>query len=658
MEMTERSEEDACYALYECDNDVERAVVYLLENLEVGAFSTTTKKKKNKTTSADGAGDADEFESNNHQRDGGRDGNNDRSRNSRGNNRGRPDGGFNRGRSRPSGDSRDDRAMDRPGRGMGPRRGGFSGKIRLPSSYEMIKNITISGARGGRGGRMGPRGGPSSYRDQNHRSNFRANNQDQPAEIDNWDPASTQVVRESKGDETWGDCGDWDNEEYTGSLSDTKVFTPSGGTQSSGQDLAAPPGLEQQILNPPSQNDVTQYSATVVSSTATAGALNNGQYSEMPNTAQALRNALEMPMQSASLSAEQSQYFNTLGSQNSAGYASTVQYPYNEQVANQQAPRQQQQQQQRPRARVPPPSKIPSSAVEMPGDGLNVYLGGVQFGELDFGTGTEESYETEKYEQSAGDEYANKGSGVSKGSQSGLGGLQQSQLNADSISSAQGDLSSGYAQRGNPNVGTTGGQSALDQLTKPTDIYNHATGTTAGGNAYQNLSYSSTQKSGGYQTGYGTNAYNSTQSNNYPASSNTYGYNQNSYQQQSQGTQSGTGQQQTQTTGSSVSGGTANQSNNSSGWVTPFSILPELSLISVAFPSSLFSYMSNQYPNQSGFPSQQNAYQNQNVYGNATGLNNSELVFAHFLWLKKFLWLIGVEFWKLINLLGFLSEFK
>lgn len=138
MEMTERSEEDACYALYECDNDVERAVVYLLENLEVGAFSTTTKKKKNKTTSADGAGDADEFESNNHQRDGGRDGNNDRSRNSRGNNRGRPDGGFNRGRSRPSGDSRDDRAMDRPGRGMGPRRGGFSGEIQHSSNCEII----------------------------------------------------------------------------------------------------------------------------------------------------------------------------------------------------------------------------------------------------------------------------------------------------------------------------------------------------------------------------------------------------------------------------------------------------------------------------------------------------------------------------------------
>lgn len=128
MEMTQRSEEDTCLALYECDNDVERAVTYLLDNLEVGALITTTKKKKNKTSAAEG--DNEEFESNN-QRDGVRDGNNDRSRNPRGSNRGRPDGGFNRGRSRPSGDSRGDgdRAIDRPARGLGPRRGGFAGKL-------------------------------------------------------------------------------------------------------------------------------------------------------------------------------------------------------------------------------------------------------------------------------------------------------------------------------------------------------------------------------------------------------------------------------------------------------------------------------------------------------------------------------------------------
>lgn len=56
METTQRSEEDVCYALYECDNDVEKAVIYLLETLEVGAFATTSKKKKNRsaTTTNDG----------------------------------------------------------------------------------------------------------------------------------------------------------------------------------------------------------------------------------------------------------------------------------------------------------------------------------------------------------------------------------------------------------------------------------------------------------------------------------------------------------------------------------------------------------------------------------------------------------------------------
>lgn len=127
MEMTERSEEDACYALFECDNDIEQAVIYLLENLEVGALVTTTKKKKSKAAATDGAGDGDENESGYQRGDNGRDGNNDRNRNSRGGNRGRSEGG--RGRSRASGDDRG-ALSDRPPRGTGPRRGGFSGEFK------------------------------------------------------------------------------------------------------------------------------------------------------------------------------------------------------------------------------------------------------------------------------------------------------------------------------------------------------------------------------------------------------------------------------------------------------------------------------------------------------------------------------------------------
>lgn len=35
IEMTQRSEEEVCCALYECDNHLERAVVFLLETLPV-----------------------------------------------------------------------------------------------------------------------------------------------------------------------------------------------------------------------------------------------------------------------------------------------------------------------------------------------------------------------------------------------------------------------------------------------------------------------------------------------------------------------------------------------------------------------------------------------------------------------------------------------
>lgn len=164
------------------------------------------------------------------------------------------------------------------------------------------------------------------------------------------------------------------------------------------------------------------------------------------SAASQIRQALEIPQ---TLTAEQSQYFNTLSSQNN----NLVQYGFDDQSGvNQGTTRQQQQQ--RTRARLPPPSKIPSTAVEMPGDGMNVYLG-VQFGELDFGTGgAEENYESEKYgsgiDQNANDDYSLKsGNGVTKNVQSGaLQGLSDSNVES---------LSTGYQR-------STTGQASLEQL--------------------------------------------------------------------------------------------------------------------------------------------------------------------------------------------------
>lgn len=132
------------------------------------------------------------------------------------------------------------------------------------------------------------------------------------------------------------------------------------------------------------------------------------QYPEIHGSSVALRQALDMPQINASLSVEQSQYFKSLSSQNSNQQASMnayqvqpVQYStsyatnnsYVDQVvSSQQVPTR------KPRARVPPPSKIPSTAVEMPGDTLNNigYLD-VQFGQLEFGN--EEAFDaiTDKF---------------------------------------------------------------------------------------------------------------------------------------------------------------------------------------------------------------------------------------------------------------------
>lgn len=250
METTHRSEEDVCCALYECDNDLDRAVIFLLETLPVGAFETSSKKKKNRLTSGSGDATGDEWGDN------GTSGpnNNDvreRSRNRTGmrGGRGGSDSRGWRGREsrendRNASDNRGERVDRWQGRGSG--RGGFRGGF---------------GSRGGRGGRGGSRG--------TNRDNNRLFRPDENHEVETWNNSLVATtVDQNKTTEDWG--GDWDNDEYTESLADTKVFTASVNSNQT-VELSAPPGLEQQLLNPPSQlaDDLVQYSATVVSSTAT-----------------------------------------------------------------------------------------------------------------------------------------------------------------------------------------------------------------------------------------------------------------------------------------------------------------------------------------------------------------------------------------------------
>lgn len=241
MEMTQRSEEEVCCALNECDNDMDKAVLFLLETLPVGAFETSSKKKKNRLTSvsndATGGGADGDWNDNSNTNSGSNQNHNngdprERSR-SRGGMRGGRGGSDSRGckynqlfikfthkqkksiysESNQSnfvvcvlfiGRGRENRENDRNattggesketwrgGRGGG--RGGRGGYV---------------STRGGRGGRMGPRtvGGPREYPPRTGGSggggdrgggvgvNNIAKPQENHQEVDSWD--SNQVTTE------------------------------------------------------------------------------------------------------------------------------------------------------------------------------------------------------------------------------------------------------------------------------------------------------------------------------------------------------------------------------------------------------------------------------------------------------------------------------
>ncbi|XP_059614649.1 protein lingerer isoform X5 [Phlebotomus argentipes] len=531
METTQRSEEDVCYALYECDNDLDRAVIFLLETLTEDAFEKTSKKKsKNRTLSTNNNNegqDGEWLEVNNTSsaRTGGQvaDGK-ERSR-SRGGMRGGRTGSDSRGwRGREARENERNAAESKGGDGWRPGRGGRSGSGR--GGY--------GSSRGGRVGRMGR--GPSS-RDQGR--GF-ARQPDNLETVDSWDNSQANTT-DVKADDTWGD---WDNEEYTGSLADSKVFTPSSATQATSSELSAPPGLEQQILNPPSGDDlvgVQPFSGSaVVSSTTTAAvvagtaAMNNNsvQYPELGSAAQ-IRQALDMPqINSSTLSAEQSQYFNSLSSQNSSQTANvnsyqpaSVQYSaaygannsFGDGVSSQPTVR-------KTRARVPPPSKIPSSAVEMPGDTLNNigYLD-VQFGGLDFGT--EDSFDAlaDKFNSTSLDASANVANPgdvsseyQSKNSQQSLAaGLQTSQMRTtNSASQSSGSVNSSVNVINNSaGSGASGYQVPYTNNTSAKGPASYQASATGQG-GYSNTNYASTQVSS---------------TNSYPPTSNSYGtYQQNS----------------------------------------------------------------------------------------------------------------------------------
>ncbi|KAL5288253.1 UBAP2 family protein [Megaselia abdita] len=641
IDMTKRSESDVCCALNECEFDLQKAAEYLLETLPVNAFEISSKKKKNKPSNSEsGAGgndDSNEDWDNNGNAGG--DSRREKSRNRTSNNRGGGGGGRGgndsrgwRGREARENErnlAESNKFNDRDGQGGGYRgrgRGGYGGR----GGY--------SGGRGGRGGGrgMGPRGGD---RDRGARSYSSRQPQDQHQEVDTWDNSYAQSVEQppQQADE-WGD---WDNEEYVGSLKDTKVFTPSNMQTTASVvassivsgDIGAPPGLgdHQQSDDLLQQQSSQQYSQQVVSSNSV---LNPSQFPEIHSANVSASSSIPQVKSSATLSAEQSQYFNSLTSQNAQSHLhqqqqaqvhASVQYPttygtvFGDPSSVSSQPR-------RARAKVPPPSKIPSSAVEMPGDMLNnaSYLEDVQFG-----FGIEES----AFVEALSDKFAS-ATAIADSQQPNVQSLQQSQQAADlsgneyqakqQIPGIQSNkipdsLTSGYSQRAPSNVQSTGvaamnaaATAALEQLTK-NDPYGQSNQSNATG-GYQ-TSYNpnvSSNKVSSYQPagqGYQNNtSYNNSQSSTgstYPPQPNSYNsYNQNSVNSYQQANSSVSGGNTGNSTQNIPVGGSG--VNNSSA------------------TANAGGYLSSQYQSNQTSSAFQSQYQNnQSVYGGSAGLSNN-----------------------------------
>uniref|UniRef100_A0A6I9VHJ6 Protein lingerer n=2 Tax=Bactrocera dorsalis TaxID=27457 RepID=A0A6I9VHJ6_BACDO len=807
IEMTQRSEEEVCCALYECDNDLERAVVYLFETLPVGAFETSSKKKKNKAANAgqESAGGDGEWTDTNANTD-----RREKSRN-RSSNRGGRGGTDSRGwrgrearenernlRDSRGGDDRNDNYRRREGGGGGG--GGRSGGSR-GAGYA---------GRGGRGGGRFGAGGRGTGGRGERGFNSRSGTNEDHHEVELWDNTIAQNAEKQQQqmqDDAWGD---WDNEEYVGSLKDSKVFTTSnlpnqtaasvvsGGVSSmsgvvSGgtSEISAPPGLEHHLgssslvgtpTSPQQQgshmntlvsnsvgiagsspsggnnsiNDesstvssvvqsaststtpMMQYSAAVTNTqlaqsqsltsqqqqqppvlpgsiNLTATALSNTPYGSaadtFSNAATAAANLVQQVQQqqqqqpqgqiktSATLSVEQSQYFNSLTSQNAA--ATAVQQPlqqqqqlpssYAQNAAAVQYPTSyanvfgsaavttpaatsglgvsgadqtqlsggvQQPQVRRARAKLPPPSKIPSTAVEMPGDTLNNigYLD-VQFGGLDFGT--EDSFDTlpEKFgtavtiesqqqqqqtqsqqqlvqsQQDVSTDYQNKNN-VQQQQSSLSAGLQSTQLSEA--------LSTGYSQRGTAGVqqqqqqvvsggngvGVGGGASSVGGTTNHTldlsksDPYGQsqsATNSTGGypTSAYQTGVSVANKTANAYQPSAAGQVYNSSSYANVQSSvANTYQpQSYGSYQQTSMNSYQQQAAVSAQTGSNSVAGGGVNV--GSSG-----NAAQNIPAVGGSGGNSNANNTNTGYLS-TGYPTQQSAYQSsQSVYG-GTGLSNS-----------------------------------
>jgi len=488
MDITGKSEDEVATALFDCGWDETRAIELLFdESSGLGSWEETGKKKKkkqqdDKDNEKENEDWNDDFDPNN-QFD-----SRERSRN-RGPPRLRNRGGMggHMGRGEDTWKNREfqenERNYDsgagrgRGGRGMGPRsRGGGGVGMRQ---------------RGRGGGPGGPRGDRGHYNarsgDFSDMGDVRQSQQPESqggfGQIDTWNPmggssetegggrAQKQGHQAQRGQNrqmnnskdafdnagNWGDdfppAEDWDNDEYTGSLTESKVFTPSGASSAAGKAVGDPVSggaggqllaqQPQQATSPQQQlptaanNSLSgsSYSQPIDISTllqkpgGLAGAPSvapggpTASLSQFNQTAtQDLKSAIGIPTASK-VANEQIGYGSSFSAAASSaqgaqvaqptGYAATTSSTqHNNSSFSSPAPGSAfspikpaavtngtSSSSKVPRARLPPPSRIPSSAVEMPGDSLSNL--DVQFGGLDLQFGNNDTTSASNYDFSS-----------------------------------------------------------------------------------------------------------------------------------------------------------------------------------------------------------------------------------------------------------------
>ncbi|XP_043213567.1 ubiquitin-associated protein 2-like isoform X3 [Amphibalanus amphitrite] len=248
VQLTGKTKDEAEIALYDCDYDPTRAINMLLEGDDQGEWVEKTKKKKPPKPTPPESRSAE-----NH---------------------------------RPQEDERAERDRSRAGRGGQPprlRRGG--GQDRSWKARETRENEKNAAGGGGDGerprwGRGGARGGRGGRRGLGARSFQGRPRGDDFASIDTW----TNPGGDAGGswDQTFPPADDWDNEEWAGSLSDTKVFTPSAPAQPAAAPApdASPPAA---LAEPPAASTLgpsLDLSALLGKPAAGSGTNGAGAYSQ------------------------------------------------------------------------------------------------------------------------------------------------------------------------------------------------------------------------------------------------------------------------------------------------------------------------------------------------------------------------------------------